>query len=47
MLKKEDRQLIRDALMEYRSAMFNNFHGTDEEKQKLAQVNKLLQAWKV
>ncbi|MCQ2063083.1 MAG: hypothetical protein MJY99_07065 [Fibrobacter sp.] len=47
MLKKEDKQLIRDALMEYRSTLFNSFHGTDEEKQKLAHLNKLLQSWKV
>lgn len=47
MLKKDDKVLIRTALMEYRYLLFKTYHGTEEEKSRIAQVNKLLQAWKV
>lgn len=47
MLKKEERLLIRTSLMEYRNILFKTYHGTDEEKGRIAQVNKLLQNWKV
>ncbi len=46
MLKKEDRILIRTSLMEYRNLLFRAFKGTDEEKAKIARVNRLLQSWK-
>ncbi|MDR1812433.1 MAG: hypothetical protein LBQ87_06385 [Candidatus Fibromonas sp.] len=46
MLKKEDRILIRISLMEYRNLLFRAFKGTDEEKAKIARVNRLLQSWK-
>jgi hypothetical protein len=35
MLKKEERILIRTALMEYRKNLFKTFHGLDEEKKTL------------
>ncbi|MCF0224785.1 MAG: hypothetical protein HUK20_11000 [Fibrobacter sp.] len=47
MLKKEDKTLIRTALMEYRYLLFKTYHGTEDEKSRIAQVNKLLQTWKV
>lgn len=47
MLKKEDRVLIRTALMEYRNTMFKSFHGLDEEKKMIANINHILQNWKV
>lgn len=47
MLKKEEKVLIRTALMEYRYLLFKTYHGTDEEKARIAQLNKLLQTWKV
>lgn len=47
MLKKEEKVLIRTALMEYRYLLFKTYHGTDEEKARIAQLNKLLQNWKV
>ena len=47
MLKKEERILIRTALMEYRKKLFKTFHGLDEEKKTLAGVNHILQNWKV
>lgn len=47
MLGKQDRVMIRTALMEYRNLLFKAFHGTDEEKGRIAQLNKLLQNWKV
>lgn len=47
MLKKEERNLIRKALMEYRSTMFKSFHGLDNEKQMIANINHILQNWKV
>ncbi|HHX14980.1 MAG TPA: hypothetical protein GX724_02315 [Fibrobacter sp.] len=47
MLKKEEKLLVRTALMEYRNLLFKAFHGTAEEKARIAQVNKLLQTWKV
>ena len=47
MLKKEDKILIRTAMMEYRNILFKTFHGKDDEKAKIAQVNKFLQNWKV
>ena len=46
MLKKEEKVIIRTAL-EYRNLLFKTFHGTDEEKTRIATVNKLLQNWKV
>lgn len=33
--------------MEYRAMLFKSFHGIEEEKKKIAQLNKLLQNWKV
>lgn len=39
--------LIRSALMEYRNLLFKAFHGTDDEKARIAQLNKLLQNWRV
>ena len=47
MLKKEEKVIIRTALMEYRNLWVKTFHGTDEEKTRIAMVNKLLQNWKV
>lgn len=47
MLKKEEKILIRTALMEYRNLLFKAFHGTAEEKAQIAQLNKLLQTWKI
>lgn len=47
MLKKEERILIRTALMELRNTMFKSFHGLDEEKKAIVSVNHLLQNWKV
>ena len=47
MLKKEEKVIIRTALMEYRNLLFKAFHGTDEEKSRIASVNKLLQTWKM
>jgi hypothetical protein len=47
MLKKEEKLLIRTALMEYRNLLFKAFKGTAEEKGRIARVNKLLQNWKV
>lgn len=47
MLKKEEKVLIRTALMEFRNLLFKTFHGTDEEKARIAAVNKLLQTWKI
>ncbi len=47
MLKKEEKILVRTALMEYRYLLFKTYHGTEEEKAKIAQVNRLLQNWKV
>ena len=47
MLKKEEKVIIRTALMEYRYLLFKTCHGTDEEKTRIATVNKLLQNWKV
>ena len=47
MLKIEYKTLIRTALMEYRYLLFKTYHGTEDEKSRIAQVNKLLQTWKV
>lgn len=47
MLKKEEKKMIRTALMEYRTILFKNFKGTAEEKGRIGKVNKLLQTWKV
>ncbi|NLB62591.1 MAG: hypothetical protein GX801_00600 [Fibrobacter sp.] len=47
MLKKEQKKLIRTALMEYRTMLFKNFKGTADEKNRIGKVNKLLQTWKV
>ncbi len=47
MLKKEEKILIRTSLLEYRNLLFKTFHGTDEEKARIARLNKLLQNWKV
>mgnify|MGYP003303299680 FL=1 len=47
MLKQEEKVLIRTALMEYRYLLFKTYHGLDDEKTRIAQVNKLLQSWKV
>ena len=47
MLKKEEKILIRTSLMEYRNLLFKAFHGTDSEKKRIAQLNKLLQSWKI
>ncbi|MCL2206850.1 MAG: hypothetical protein FWB90_02005 [Fibromonadales bacterium] len=46
MLKKEDRILIRTSLTEYRNLLFKAFNGSEEEKAKIARVNRLLQNWK-
>jgi len=46
MLKREERVLIRTALMEYRNLLFRAFKGTEEEKQQIARINRLLQSWK-
>ncbi|MCL2283347.1 MAG: hypothetical protein FWC26_08530 [Fibromonadales bacterium] len=46
MLKKEDRILIRTSLIEYRNLLFRAFKGSEEEKIKIARVNRLLQSWK-
>jgi hypothetical protein len=47
MLKKEDKLLIRASLTEYRNLLFKSYKGTDDEKAKIAKVNRLLQVWKV
>jgi hypothetical protein len=47
MLKHEDKILIRTALMEYRYLLFKTYHGTEDEKEQIAHVNKVLQGWKV
>ena len=47
MLKKAEKVIIRTALMEYRNLHFKAIHGTDEEKRRIASVNKLLQTWKI
>ena len=47
MLKHEDKVLIRTALMEYRYLLFKTYHGTEDEKEQIAHVNKVLQGWKV
>ena len=47
MLKKKEKVIIRTALMEYRNLLFKAFHGTEEEKSRIASVNKLLQTWKI
>ena len=54
MLKQEDKVLIRTALMEYRyllfktyHLLFKTYHGTNDEKSRIAQLNKVLQNWKV
>jgi hypothetical protein len=47
MLKKEEKYLIRTALMEYRNLLFKAFQGSGDEKARIAKVNKLLQTWKV
>lgn len=47
MLKKEEKTLIRTALMEYRTLLFKTFKGTQEEKTRIGKVNRLLQTWKV
>ena len=47
MLKHEDKVLIRTALMEYRYLLFKTYHGTDDEKVRIAQLNKVLQNWRV
>ncbi|MCQ2098616.1 MAG: hypothetical protein MJY87_11840 [Fibrobacter sp.] len=47
MLKKEEKVLIRTALMEYRALLFKTYHGTEEEKARIAQLNKLMKNWKV
>ena len=48
MLKQEDKVLIRTALMEYRYLLFKTYHGTEmAEKSRIAQLNKVLQNWKV
>jgi hypothetical protein len=46
MLKKEERVLIRTALMEYRNLLFKAFKGAEDEKLQIARVNRLLQSWK-
>jgi ABC-type hemin transport system ATPase subunit len=46
MLKKEDKILIRSSLIEYRNLLFRAFSGTEEEKVRIARVNRLLQNWK-
>ena len=47
MLKKEDKILIRTAMMEYRNLLFKTFHGKDDEKERITHVNRFLQSWKV
>ena len=47
MLKQEDKVLIRTALMEYRYLLFKTYHSTDDEKSRIAQLNKVLQNWRV
>lgn len=47
MLKKEEKILIRAALMEYRNLLFKSFHGTEDEKNRIGKVNKLLQTWRI
>ena len=47
MLKQEDKVLIRTALMEYHYLLFKTYHGTDDEKSRIAQLNKVLQNWRV
>lgn len=47
MLKQEEKVLIRTALMEYRYLLFKTYHGTEDEKSRISQVNKLLQSWKI
>jgi hypothetical protein len=47
MLKKDEKILIRTALMEYRNLLFKAFHGTADEKARIAKVNRLLQTWKI
>ena len=47
MLKQEDKVLIRTALMEYRYLLFKTYHDTDDEKSRIAQLNKVLQNWRV
>ena len=39
MLKKEEKVIIRTALMEYRNLLFKAFHGTDEEKERMEKYN--------
>ena len=47
MLKKEEKVIIRTALMEYRNLLFKAFHGKKKKKERIATVNKLLQTWKI
>lgn len=47
MLTKEEKVIIRTALMEYRNLLFKAFHGIEEEKTQIAAVNRLLQTWKI
>ncbi|MCF0215551.1 MAG: hypothetical protein HUK21_03650 [Fibrobacteraceae bacterium] len=47
MLKKDEKNIIREALMEYRTMLFKNFHGTSDEKERIAKLNHLLQTWKL
>jgi len=47
MLKQEEKVLIRTALMEYRYLLFKTYHGTEDEKSRISQVNKLLKSWKI
>ena len=47
MLKQEDKVLIRTALMEYRYLLFKTYHGIDDEKSRIAQLNKVLKTWRV
>lgn len=47
MLKKEEKILIRTALIEYRYLLFKTYHGTEDEKSRIMQLNKLLMSWKV
>lgn len=46
MLKKDERILIRTSLIEYRNLLFKAFKGTEEEKARIAKINRLLQNWK-
>jgi hypothetical protein len=46
MLKKDERILIRTSLIEYRNLLFKAFKGTEEEKVRIAKINRLLQNWK-